>query len=125
MMEKPATKLLWVSEVAESATITRLPSSGIGVMVTEHTQAASGGPAGVMGGGMLGLPPSGKGSGPLGGGITPMEEFEPFEDAVMDEKEYEQLKVIKLLKQWNSYMAVRMLLPWTAGALALWATLGE
>ena len=114
-MEAPSRKLLWVSEVADTATI--MPSSGIGVQVTGASPKSSG-----SGAGMLGIPTNKK---PRDGAITPMEDFEPFEDAPMDEREYEQLKVVKLLKQYNYYNGVRALMPFAAGVLALWATLSE
>jgi hypothetical protein len=115
-MEAPSYKLLWVSEVAPSATMTKQPSStGIGVKVTESSPSrnANGG---------LGIP---GGSAKRNGAITPMEEFEPFEDAVMDQTEYEQLKVIKLLKKYNSLNTIRVLGPLAAGVLGLWAALTE
>ena len=113
-MEAPSYKLLWVSEVASSATIQSGPvSTGIGVKVTEAS------PKGSQNGG-LGVP-----KGKRGGAITPMEEFEPFEDAPMDPTEYEQLKVIKLLKKWNGLNATRTLGPLAAGLLGLWAALLE
>lgn len=114
-METPSYKLLWVSEVASSATITRQPAStGIGVKVTEASPNRSDGGLGIPGG-----------KAKRNGLITPMEEFEPFEDAVMDQTEYEQLKVTKLLKQYHSLNTVRMLGPLVAGVLGLWATLME
>jgi hypothetical protein len=116
-MEPPSYKLLWVSEVASSATTVSGPvSTGIGVKVTEAT------PNGGKANGGLTLPNTG---GKRGGAITPMEEFEPFEDAPMDPQEYEQLKVIKLLKKYNSLNWVRTLGPLAAGVLSLWATLSE
>lgn len=120
-MEKPSKKLLWVSEVASSASKPTGPqSTGIGVKVTPVTpQNGSPRPAN----GKLGLP-GGKGSGKYGG-ITPIEEFEPFEDAVIEPEEYEQLKVTKLLKTFNGHNAVRTLGPLVAGVLGLWATLSE
>ena len=120
VMETPATKLLWVAEVAESAsTSTARRPSGIGLKVSPATPEQGKGAKGQhMAGGMLGAPGSGR-----DGAITPMEEFEPFEDAVMDEREYEQLRVIKLLKEYNSRNTVRFLGPLVAGVLGLWATL--
>ncbi len=73
--------------------------------------------------GMLGVPASSGGA--RDGGITPMEDFEPFPDAEMDEREYVQLKVIDLLRTYNGYNIVRTLAPLTAGVLGLWATLTE
>ncbi len=114
MMEAPSYKLLWVSEVASSATTTKLPS----VKVTDADRAAGGY---MEAGGQLGVP-GGK-AGNRNGAITPMEEFEPFEDAVMDQTEYEQLKVIKLLKKYNGLNMVRVVGPLAAGVLGLWAAL--
>jgi hypothetical protein len=112
-MEAPSYKLLWVSEVASSATTTKgMQSTGIGVKVTEASPNRANGGLGV---------PAGK----RGGAITPMEEFEPFEDAPMDQTEYEQLKVLKLLKQYNSLNVIRVMGPLAAGILGLWATLSE
>ena len=115
LMEKPSRKLLWVSEVADSATTPQMPSSGVGVKVSPASptpgQQSS-----------LGLPPGGKGSN--SGIITPMEEFEPFEDAIVGD-EYEQLKVIKLMKKFNSLNTTRTLGPLAAGVLGLWAVLVE
>ena len=86
LMEAPSYKLLWVSEVASSASTTKQPlSTGIGVKVTEASPKANGG---------LGVP---GGSARRNGAITPMEEFEPFEDSPMDPVEYEQLKVRNIL----------------------------
>ncbi len=111
-MEGPSYKLLWVAEVAPSASLSSKPSStGIGVKVTEASPSRGSG---------LGVPASKR-----NGAITPMEEFEPFEDAVMDQTEYEQLKVIKLLKRWNGLNVVRVFGPLAAGVLGLWATLTE
>lgn len=120
LMETPSTKLLWVSEVAETATTTAgRRTSGVGVRVIEPSPDRSGN----LAGGMLGVPAS-KG-GAKQGAITPMEDFEPFEDAPMDEREYVQLKVINLLKQFNGLNVVRTLGPLTAGILGLWASLTE
>ena len=125
-METPSTKLLWVSEVAETATTTaalqRKPS-GVGVRVIEPSPDRSGQAPGFAGGSTLGVPAS-KG-GAKQGAITPMEEFEPFDDAPMDEKEYVQLKVINLLKQYNGLNVVRLMGPLAAGLLGLWASLME
>ncbi|KAK3703448.1 hypothetical protein LTR37_014438 [Vermiconidia calcicola] len=117
LMEPPSAKLLWVSEVASSATTTRGPiSTGIGVKVDEAS------PAPPTNRNSLGAPsPRGRGR----GAITPMEEFEPFEDAVMDQTEYEQLKVVKLLKTFNGLNTVRVFGPLMAGGLGLWAALTE
>ena len=122
-MEAPSTRLLWVSEVASSASTSKPSSTGIAVKVTEASPpgTVTAAPSGAT----LGLPGSGKGGGAKGGAITPMEEFEPFEDAVMDEKGYEQLKVIKLLKRWNGFNGVRAMFPFAAGVLGLWASLSE
>ena len=120
-MESPAQKLLWVSEVAHSASRTREPAStGIGVQITTATPGTSPPPGPRS---SLGLPLSQGGK--KGGAITPMEEFEPFEDAPMDEREYEQLKVMKLLKTWNWHNGVRTVLPLGAGVMSLWAVLTE
>ena len=117
-MEKPAYKLLWVSEVAPSAIFQSGPSStGIGVQVTEATPNSQRSRSPANGG--LGVPKSKRGA------ITPMEEFEPFEDAPMDPVEYEQLKVVKLLKKYNGLNATRTLGPLVAGILGLWAALSE
>lgn len=125
-METPSTKLLWVSEVAETATTTPRRTSGVGVRVIEPSPERGQGAKGTgLAGGMLGVPASGQGAGAKGGAITPMEEFEPFDDAPMDEREYVQLKVISLLKQFNRLNVVRTLAPLTAGVLGLWAALTE
>lgn len=57
--------------------------------------------------------------------ITPVEEFEPFEDSPFSTDEYEKAKVQKMLKQWNGRNGVRLLGPLVAGVLGLWATLSE
>lgn len=120
-METPSQKLLWVSEVDETATTTPRRSSGIGVRVIaaspERGIPGGRGP-GLAGGSLLGVPRSG-----ADGAITPMEEFEPYGDGPMDEREYVQLKVIDLLKTYNSYNFVRTAGALTAGLLALWAGL--
>ncbi|KAK5167570.1 uncharacterized protein LTR77_007269 [Saxophila tyrrhenica] len=108
LMEAPSYKLLWVSEVASSATVTKLPA----VKVTSAEKAAGG----------LGVP---QGSAQRNGALTPMEEFEPFEDDMMTQTEYEQLKVMKLLKKYNSLNMVRVVGPLAAGVLGLWAALIE
>ena len=119
-MEGPSYKLLWVSEVASSATTVQGPvSTGIGVKVTSATP--DGGSV-KKANGALALP---GGSSKRNGAITPMEEFEPFEDAPMDPQEYEQLKVIKLLKKYNSLNWMRTMGPLVAGVLGLWASLTE
>ena len=112
-MSKLSRKLLWVSEVADSAT-TPLgpPASSIGIRVTEASPRS---------GSALGIPTN---NAARAGTITPMEEFEPFEDALMAD-EYEQLKVIMLLRRWNWYNGVRALLPLVSGGLGLWAALTE
>lgn len=126
-MEAPSAKLLWVSEVHETASTTQRRSSGIGVKVTAASpergpDASSSGRGAGLPGGMLGVP---SGRRQDLGAITPMEEFEPFEDGVMDEREYVQLKVIDLLKQYNAFNLVRTILPLASGALGLWAALTE
>ena len=113
LMEPPSYKLLWVAEVASSATTQASANPGITLKVTEST------PNG--GGGLMAPPAAGK----RNGAFTPMEEFEPFEDSPMDPQEYEQLKVVKLLKRYNSLNLVRALGPLAAGVLGLWATLAE
>ena len=118
-MEAPSYKLLWVSEVASSATTQAAMSTGIGVQVTSATP--NGGSV-KKANGSLGLPVT---TGRHSGAITPMEDFEPFEDAPMDPQEYEQLKVIKLLKKYNNLNLVRTMGPLAAGVLGLWATLAE
>lgn len=121
LMEGLSYKLLWVSEVASSATTVQGPvSTGIGVKVTSATP--NGGDV-KKANGSLGLP--GGAGGKRNGAITPMEEFEPFEDGPMDPQEYEQLKVIRLLKSYNSLNWVRTMGPLAAGVLGLWATLTE
>lgn len=57
--------------------------------------------------------------------ITPVEEFEPFEDSPFSAEEYEKAKVQKMLKQWNGRNGIRVLAPLVAGVLGLWATLAE
>lgn len=122
-MEGPSAKLLWVSEVHETASLTQRRSSGIGVKVTSASPERGDGSRGAgLAGGMLGVPAGRRAD---LGAITPMEEFEPFEDGVMDEREYVQLKVIDLLKQYNGYNLVRVVLPLASGALGLWAALTE
>jgi hypothetical protein len=116
LMEPPSYKLLWVSEVASSATTQASANPGITLKVTEST------PNGGKSNGGLTLPGTGRRN---MGAFTPMEEFEPFEDSPMDPQEYEQLKVIKLLKKYNSLNLVRTLGPLAAGVLGLWATLAE
>lgn len=137
LMTATAKKLLWVSEVADSATVptAKASSSGVGIFVSTDTaaplsnrDAQASAEAGLanLSGTTLGLPPNGaKGSGPQGGAITPMEEFEPFEDAPMDEREYEQLKVVKLLQRYGFANLGRVVGSVGASGLALWAVLGE
>lgn len=122
LMEPPSYKLLWVSEVASSATTQAGPvSTGIGVKVSPATPNGGARSLSPAPNGMLGVSRGGRKQ----GAITPMEEFEPFEDAPMDPVEYEQLKVIKLLKKYNTLNVVRTLGPLAAGVLGLWASLME
>jgi len=125
-METTTSKLLWVSEVADSATT--LPSSGIGVKVDSASPPGARTPGGsskpqssmAAAGGMLGVAPSSK-----HGAITPIEEFEPFEDAMIAPEEYEQLKVRKLLQKFTTLNTVRTIATLGAGALALSAVFVE
>jgi hypothetical protein len=57
--------------------------------------------------------------------ITPAEEFEPFDDSPFSAEEYERAKVQKMLKQWNARNTVRIVGPFVAGILGLWAALAE
>lgn len=59
------------------------------------------------------------------GTITPVEEFEPFDDSPFSADEYERTKVQKMLKQWNGQNGIRLIGPLVAGVLGLWATLSE
>lgn len=118
LMATPTSKLLWVSEVADSATT--LPSSGIGVKVDGASPTGSGSRTPNKQGGMLGAPAQSR-----KGAITPIEEFEPFEDAMIAPEEYEQLKVRKLLGKFNALNAVRAVAAASAGVLGLWAVFVE
>lgn len=51
--------------------------------------------------------------------ITPIEEFEPYEDMPFSGAEYEKLKVKKLLQSWSTRNIVRIISTALAGALAL------
>ncbi|KAM0716780.1 hypothetical protein Q7P37_008225 [Cladosporium fusiforme] len=73
-------------------------------------------------GGLLNIPGQSAAQRPA---ITPVEEFEPFEDAPFSAEEYEKAKVQKMLKQWNGRNGIRLLGPLIAGVLGLWATLAE
>lgn len=118
LMSTPTSKLLWVSEVADSATT--LPSTGISVKVDSASPSPPGGSRTPnKQGGMLGVAPNRKGA------ITPIEEFEPFEDAMIAPEEYEQLKVKKLLERFNALNAVRAVAALGAGVLGLWAVFVE
>jgi len=70
--------------------------------------------------GMLGVPGQ---SGEIRPPITPVEEFEPFEDSPFSADEYERMKVQKMLKQWEGRNTMRVIMPLVAGVLGLWATL--
>lgn len=118
LMSTPTSKLLWVSEVADSATT--LPSSGIGVKVDSASPNSSGSRTPNKQGGMLGAPAQNR-----KGAITPIEEFEPFEDAMIAPEEYEQLKVGKLLQKFNALNAVRAVAAGAAGVMGLWAVFVE
>lgn len=71
-------------------------------------------------GGMLGIPGQSDVQRPA---ITPAEEFEPFDDSPFSAEEYERAKVQKMLKQWNARNTVRIVGPFVAGILGLWAAL--
>lgn len=117
LMATPTSKLLWVSEVADSATT--LPSSGISVKV-DSASPPGGARSPSRSGGMLGVAP-----GSRKGAITPIEEFEPFEDAIIAPEEYEQLKVKKLLERFNALNTVRAVAALGAGVMGLWAVFVE
>lgn len=51
--------------------------------------------------------------------ITPVEEFEPYDDAPFSGAEYEKMKVRQLLKSWNMLNLLRIVGTATAGACAL------
>ncbi|QIW98765.1 hypothetical protein AMS68_004283 [Peltaster fructicola] len=53
--------------------------------------------------------------------ITPIEEFEPYEDSPFSGAEYEELKVKKLLENWRIRNVFRIITTALAGALALGA----
>lgn len=54
-----------------------------------------------------------------GPSITPVEEFEPYEDSPFSGAEYEKLKVKSLLQTWSSRNIFRVVATALAGALAL------
>lgn len=118
LMTTPTSKLLWVSEVADSATT--LPSSGISVKVDSASPTGSGSRTPNKQGGMLGVAP-----GSRKGAITPIEEFEPFEDAMIAPEEYEQLKVKKLLEKFTGLNTARAVAALASGVLGLWAVFVE
>lgn len=117
LMSTPTSKLLWVSEVADSATT--LPSSGISVKV-DSASPPGGARTPNKQGGMLGVTPNKR-----NGAITPIEEFEPFEDAMIAPEEYEQLKVKKLLQTFNALNTTRAVAALGAGVMGLWAVFVE
>ena len=49
--------------------------------------------------------------------MTPVEDFEPFDDSPFSAEEYERTKVQKMLKQWNTHNTVRIFGPLVAGVL--------
>lgn len=57
--------------------------------------------------------------------MTPVEDFEPFDDSPFSAEEYERTKVQKMLKQWNTHNTVRIVGPLVAGILGLWAAFTE
>lgn len=71
-------------------------------------------------GGLLGVPGQ---SGEVRPAITPVEEFEPYEDSPFSTDEYERMKVQKMLKQWEGRNVVRVFMPLVAGVLGMWATM--
>jgi len=136
MMEEPSRKLLWISEVADTATTTREPEIRVS---TPHVRITSPSPmrkpegetrgrsrAARFANGFLGVPGAkGPGSGTAGGVLTPIEEFEPFDDAPLDEREYVQFKVVGLLQSFRRLNEVRAGCVFGAGVLGLWAALAE
>lgn len=78
-------------------------------------------PAGGSGGGMQLEVPGGAGA--ARESITPVEEFEPYDDAPFSGEEYEKLKVKKMLQQWSTRNVFRICSVTVAGVCGLWATL--
>lgn len=103
LMEQGSQKLVQLAEAPEHKPDTK-PQ-------LEHKKESAGGLLGVPGQSGEKRPP-----------ITPVEEFEPYEDSPFSTEEYERMKVQKMLKQWEARNAVRVVLPLVAGVLGLWAT---
>nr|OQO23668.1 hypothetical protein B0A51_08496 [Rachicladosporium sp. CCFEE 5018]OQO28376.1 hypothetical protein B0A51_04868 [Rachicladosporium sp. CCFEE 5018]OQO28561.1 hypothetical protein B0A51_05607 [Rachicladosporium sp. CCFEE 5018] len=56
--------------------------------------------------------------------ITPIEEFEPYEDSPFSTDEYEREKVRRMLVSWSGRNAVRRVGVALSGILGMWAALG-
>ena len=105
-MEQTSQKLVQLAEAESHAPDTK-PE-------LEHKRQSGGS------GGMLGVPGQ---SGVVRPAITPVDEFEPYEDSPFSTDEYERMKVQKMLKSWNASNAVRAVGPLVAGLLGVWATM--
>lgn len=78
----------------------------------EHSKGESGGYLGVPGQSAAVRPP-----------ITPIEEFEPYEDSPFSTAEYEREKVKKMLLLWDGRNTLRRVAVAVSGVLGLWAVL--